>query len=229
MQTEVPAAPAAEGRLGAGAGAAPLMSGRAVRVVLGVAAALVIGLAVGAVTERHPSDVIPASTSGGPWVLLSFLVALTAGRIATATVRGLACMAGLAIGYYAAASLQGFELSTSTAAFWIPLALVIGPLTGLAAGWVRSGPAVLAQIGAGGVAGTLLGEGRVTHHELELLAGAVLLAALLVWQVHRAAAQFPAARAPAARAAVRAGAVTLAACLATGALTAGWYIGFAGY
>jgi hypothetical protein len=222
MQTEVPAAPATEGQ--PGVAATPLLTGRAVRVVLGVVAALVIGLVVGAVTERHPSDVIPASTAGGPWVFLSFLVALTAGRIATATARGMACMTGLAIGYYGAASLQGFELSTGTAGFWIPLALVIGPLTGLAAGWVRSGPPLLAQIGAGGVPGTLLSEGFAASHDLELLAGAVLLAALLAWQVHRAAAH-----APAPLAAVRAGAVTLAACLATGALTASWYIGFVGY
>jgi hypothetical protein len=111
----------------------------------------VIGVVAGAVTQWFPSQAIPASTSGGPWVLISFLVALTAAGVASATARGLACMAGLAIGYYGVAALHGFPVSSSTASFWLPVALLIGPLTGLAAGWIRSGPPLLAQVAAGGV------------------------------------------------------------------------------
>ena len=136
--------------------AAPLKAGQAVRVALGVMAALVIGLAAGAVTQWFPSPVIPASTSGGPWVLVSFLVALTAAGIASATARGLACMVGLVTGYYGVAALHGFPVSSSTASFWVPVALLIGPLTGLAAGWVRSGPPLLAQIAAGGVPNAIM-------------------------------------------------------------------------
>jgi hypothetical protein len=218
MLTEVSTARTSEDR--PGVAAAPLKAGQAVRVALGVIAALVIGLAVGAVTQWFPSEVIPASTSGGPWVLVSFLVALTAAGIASATARGLACMVGLATGYYGVAALHGYPVSSSTASFWVPVALLIGPLTGLAAGWVRSGAPLLAQIAAGGVPGVLLGEGITAGHNLETLAGAGLMAGLLAWQVRRSASQ-----APAARAIARTGAVALAACLATGALTVGWYLG----
>jgi len=218
MLTEVSAARTSEDRLGAAA--APLNAGRAVRVALGAAAALAIGLAAGAGTQWFPSEVIPASTSGGPWVLVSFLVALTAAGVASATARGLACMVGLAVGYYGVAALHGFPVSSSTASFWIPVALLIGPLTGLAAGWIRSGPPLLAQIAAGGVPGVLIGEGIAAHHNLETLAGVGLAAALLAWQVRRSASQTPSAGA-----AARAVAVALAACLAAGALTASWYLG----
>jgi len=215
---EAAAARSREGR--PGTAAVPLKAGQAVRVALGVIAALVTGLAIGAVTEWFPSDVIPAATSGGPWVLVTFLVALTAAGIGSAAARGLACMAGLAIGYYGGSTLHTLPPSTGTASFWIPAALLIGPLTGLAAGWVRSGPPLLAQIAAGGVPGVLLAEGIATHHKLEALVGAGLMAGLLVWQARR-----DTSRAPAAWAAARAGAVALAACLAAGGVTVAWYLG----
>jgi len=212
------AAQSPEGR--PGMAAAPPKAGRAVRAALGVLAALVIGLAIGAVTEWFPSDVIAASTSGGPWVLVSFLVALTAAGIASATARGTACMAGLAIGYYAVGTFHTIPPSSDMARFWIPVALLIGPLTGLAAGWIRSGPPLLAQIAAGGIPGVLIGESIAEHHRLEMLVGVAMMAGLLAWQTRRTAQQIPAAQAPA-----RALAVALAACLAAGALTASWYLG----
>jgi hypothetical protein len=64
MLTEVSTAHTSEDR--PGVAAAPLKAGQAVRVALGVIAALVIGLAVGAVTQWFPSEAIPASTSGVP-------------------------------------------------------------------------------------------------------------------------------------------------------------------
>jgi hypothetical protein len=198
-------------------------AGRALRAAQGVLAALVAGLAVGAVTQWFPSEIIAASTSGGPWVLVSFLVALTAAGIASATARGLACMLGLAVGYYGVAALHGYPVSSSTASFWIPAALLIGPLTGLAAGWVRAGSPLLAQIAAGGVPGVLLGEGIVTHHKLEMLAGSGLMAGLLIWQARRSSPQAPPARS-AARTRAVALALALAACLAAGALTVSWYL-----
>lgn len=201
------------------AGLPGIAAGRAVRAALGVLAALVMGLALGAVTEWFPADVIAASTTGGPWVLVSFLVALTAAGIASATARGLACMAGLAIGYYAAGTFHTLPPSSDMARFWIPVALLIGPLTGLAAGWIRSGPPQLAQIAAGGIPGVLIGESIAVHHLLEMLVGVAMMAGLLAWQTRRSAAQAPAARAAAGVA------VALAACVAAGALTAGWYLG----
>ena len=213
---ETSAAQSREGRPGT---AAPPKAGRAVRAALGALAALIIGLAIGAVTEWFPSDVIAAATSGGPWVLVSFLVALTAAGIASATARGLACMAGLAIGYYAAGTFHTLPPSSGTASFWIPVALLIGPLTGLAAGWIRSGPPWLAQIAAGGVPGVLIGESIAAHHRLETLVGVAMMAGLLAWQTRRSAAQIPAAQV-----AARAVAVALAACLTAGALTASWYL-----
>ena len=201
-----------------GAAAAP-KAGQIVRSALGVLAALVIGLAIGAITEWFPSDVIAASTTGGPWVLVSFLVALTAAGIGSATARGLACMAGMAIGYYAVGTFHTIPPSSDMARFWVPVALLIGPLTGLAAGWIRSGPPLLAQIAAGGIPGVLIGESIAVHHQLEMLVGVAMMAGLLAWQTRRSAPQAPAARAAAGVA------VALAACVAAGALTASWYLG----
>ncbi len=197
-----------------GAAAAP-KAGQIVRSALGVLAALVIGLAIGAITEWFPSDVIAASTTGGPWVLVSFLVALTAAGIGSATARGLACMAGMAIGYYAVGTFHTIPPSSDMARFWVPVALLIGPLTGLAAGWIRSGPPLLAQIAAGGIPGVLIGESIAVHHQLEMLVGVAVMAGLLAWQTRRSAPQSSAAQAV----------VAVAACLAAGALTASWYLG----
>lgn len=215
---EASAAHSAEGF--PGTAAAPPKAGRAVWAALGALAALVIGLAIGAVTEWFPSDVIAASTSGGPWVLVSFLVALTAAGIASATARGLACMAGLASGYYAAGTFHTIPPASDMARFWIPVALLIGPLTGLAAGWIRSGAPLLAQIAAGGVPGVLIGESIAVHHRLEMLVGVAMMAGLLAWQTRRSAPKTQPAQSPA-----RVVAVALAACLSAGALTASWYLG----
>lgn len=204
--------------------AAQARGGRAVRAVLVVMAALVIGLTVGAVTEWFPSEALPASTTGSPWVLVSFLVALTAAGTASATAQGLACMVGLTIGYYGAGTFHTYPASSGTAALWVPVAMVIGPLVGLAAGWVRFGPPLLAFIAAGSVPGVLIGEAIAaqarwgTYRRELALAGVAMLAVLLVWQVCRHAAQKSTART-----AATAATVALATCLAAGALTVGLY------
>jgi hypothetical protein len=217
VRTEVSAARSFEGF--PGFAASPLKAAQAVRAAaLGVTAALVVGLAIGAATEWYPTDVIPAATAGGPWVLVSFLVALTAAGIASATARGLACMMGLTIGYYGVGTLHTLQPSAGTASFWVPVAMVIGPLTGLAAGCVRSGAPLLGQIAAGGIPGVLLGESIAIEHRLQLLAGAGLMAVLVAWQVRRSAAQTSAAWAVA-----RVVPVAVIACLAVGALTLSWY------
>jgi hypothetical protein len=157
-------------------------------------------------------------------VLLTFLVALTAAGIASAAARGLACMVGLTVGYYSVGTLHTLPPSSGTASFWLPAAILIGPLTGLAAGWARSGPPLLAQIAAGGIPGVLLGEAFVNHNRLETLAGVGLIAGLLAWQVRRSASQTSTARA-----AARAVPVAVAACLAAGALAVTWYGGTVPY
>lgn len=194
------------------------------RVAGGAIAALVIGLAVGAVTEWFPTDVIPAATSGSPWVLVSFLVALTAAGIASATARGLACMLGLAIGYYSVGTFHAIPPSTDAARYWIPAAMLIGPLAGLVAGCVRFGSPLLAQIATGGFPGVLLGESIAAQDRLAIyrlmlaLVGLGMMTGLLAWQIRRYASQTSTARA-----AAMTGPVALAACLAAGALTVSLY------
>lgn len=133
-------------------------------VVLSAVAAA--GLALGVLTAYAqgwlPDEIGSLANSSGAWTVLAFGLAwwaAAAGRSATAAAAGVLALLTLLAGYVTGADLRGFPSSTALMVFWGAAAVVVGPVIGLAAAWVRSGPLVRAALGAGAVAGVLVGEG----------------------------------------------------------------------
>jgi hypothetical protein len=169
-------------------------------VWLGAAAALLIGTVLGGLTDLGqawlPSLANSLANSGGSWVLVAFLVALTAGSAARAATRGGLSLLGLVIGFYATAFGRGVAVSPSAVRFWLAAALLIGPIVGLAAAWVRYGTPWRVAAGAGVVGGLLVGEGVYGLHfiyystssaywAVQVLVGLGLVLGLLAWRARR--------------------------------------------
>ncbi|HWG14923.1 MAG TPA: DUF6518 family protein, partial [Streptosporangiaceae bacterium] len=86
------------------------------------------------------------------------MLALLATGTARAALWGLLGLAGLVGGYYLTAISRHVPESPASIRFWMLAAVIIGPLVGVAASWVRRGSLVTAALGAGAAAGLLGGE-----------------------------------------------------------------------
>jgi hypothetical protein len=86
------------------------------------------------------------------------VLALLATGTARAALWGLLGLAGLVGGYYLTAISRHVPESPASIRFWMLAAVIIGPLLGVAASWVRRGSLVTAALGAGAAAGLLGGE-----------------------------------------------------------------------
>jgi hypothetical protein len=132
--------------------------------------AVAVGLVLGALTDigqsHLPSFAWSLANSGGSWVLVAFLVALRGSRVRHAIGQGMACLLALDVGFYLTAAARGIPISAQSVAFWIFAAIVVGPIVGLAAGWVRHGGPILTGAGAGIPAGFLVGESIYALHYL---------------------------------------------------------------
>jgi hypothetical protein len=128
------------------------------RVALGVAC----GLAVGGATEwsvpHLPSSLWPLGNSAGTWVLVAFAVALTGRRMGESVMLAIVTLLALVLGFYVVEALRGWEVSRHQVALWSVASVAIGPLVGLAAGWLRYGGGTAAALGAGVIGGMLAGE-----------------------------------------------------------------------
>jgi hypothetical protein len=132
--------------------------------------ALAVGLLLGALTNlgqsRLPSFAGSLANSGGPWVLVAFLVAWRGSSVRQSIGQGSACLVALDVGYYITAASRGIPVSAAAVAFWVLAAVVVGPIVGLAAGWVRHGGPVRTGAGAGILTGFLAGESIYALHYL---------------------------------------------------------------
>lgn len=131
--------------------------------VVVVAAAVGVGLLLGGLTayaqEWLPAELGSLANSSGSWTLLAFGLALLAPTRAAAAATGALVLAALLAGYVVGAAIRGDTSSTRLIVFWGLAALLVGPPLGLAAHWVRSGPPLLAAVGAAAISGVLMGEG----------------------------------------------------------------------
>jgi hypothetical protein len=208
----------------------PTVSGLLVRHRVGVAVALLFlgivgsataGLALGAATERA-QRLLPWSTSSlansaGSWVVVTFLVALTARNVYEAAVRGAVTLVGLVGGFYLAAELSGIASDPRVVLFWMIAGVAFGPLVGAAAGAVRRGRPLGAALGAGTLGGLLVGEAfyglhydtattSATYWGVQLALGVTFAVGLAWWRSRRFVAILPSGLACAAMAALTLGA-----------------------
>jgi hypothetical protein len=165
-----------------------------------LALAVVVGFAVGAATEwsvpHLPFSLEPLGNTAAPWVLVAFVVALTARRSQESLMLAVVTLLALVLGFYVAEAIRGWPVSRHQIAFWFLAAFVAGPLVGLAADWLRSGRPLAAGLGAGIVGGVLVGEAvygirklrfssPAGYWHVQLVVGIVLAVGLTLWRCRR--------------------------------------------
>lgn len=128
---------------------------------VGVAAAG--GLLVGALTSVGqgvlPELLSPLANSAGAWSLAAFGLALTEREPRRAALLGALALAAMLAGYSIANAAAGYGLGTRAIVFWGAAAIVVGPVLGIGAAWLRGSSPVLAGLGISPIAGILIGEG----------------------------------------------------------------------
>jgi hypothetical protein len=124
--------------------------------------AVAIGLAAGAVTEwsatHLPFSLEPLANSAAPWILVAFAVALTARRTGESLMLAVVTLLALVFGFYLAEAHRGWSVSLHQVELWSAASVAIGPLVGLAAGWLRNAVRTTNALGAGVLGGLVAGE-----------------------------------------------------------------------
>ena len=167
-----------------------------------VARALILaglaGFGIGALTSvgqgSLPHEVAALANSAGSWSAAAFVLALVlgSGRARLGALVGFVALATMLAGYVAATAVRGYSSGTSTILFWTAAALVVGPILGVGAVWVRSGDPRRTAIGIAPLAGILIGEGiyglRVVadttyppYWMTELVLGVALIVVVAIW------------------------------------------------
>jgi hypothetical protein len=144
----------------------PLAREMTARLFLGA----VVGLAAGALTlwsdQRVPWELEPLANSAAPWILVAGAVALTARGAGEALVLAVVTLLTLVLGFYLAEGLRGWPVSRHEVVFWSVTSVMVGPMVGLAADWLRRGSEAMASVGAGLLGGMLAGEAVYGHTQL---------------------------------------------------------------
>jgi hypothetical protein len=134
------------------------------RATLGVGAVLLIAAVTGALTpygEVHlPSSISAAANSSGPWAIVAFAsVYFSRIRGFGAAVLGAASLVIMNLFFFVSFEHRVGHYLHSYIEFWIAIAILVGPLVGLCASWLRSNHPVLREVGVAAPASILIGEG----------------------------------------------------------------------
>jgi hypothetical protein len=169
---DLPAAPRTDARSAVGFRSNPSL----VSVVSMMAARLIlatgIGLAAGAATEwsvlHLPLSLAPLANSAAPWILVAFALALTARRMGESLMLAVVTLLALVLGFYVAEAYRGWPVSRHQVEFWAAAGVAVGPLVGLAAGWLRRSGRTAGALGAGVLGGLVAGEALYGLTQLRL-------------------------------------------------------------
>lgn len=163
-----------------------------------VAAAL--GLVGGAVTEwsipHLPFSLEPLANSAAPWILVAFAVALTARRMGESVMLAVVTLLALVLGFYSGEAHRGWAVSFHQVELWSAASVTIGPLVGLAAGWLRYAGRTAAAFGAGVLGGMVAGEAvygltklryssPAGYWHVQFVLGIALAVGLTLWRSRR--------------------------------------------
>jgi Family of unknown function (DUF6518) len=131
-------------------------------MAIGLTLAVLVGFAVGAVTEwsvpHLPFSLEPLGNTAAPWVLVAWAIALTGNRIRDSLLLAIVTLVALVLGFYVAEAYRGWPVSRHQVEFWSAASVVVGPLVGVAAAWLRHAGRTKAALGAGVLGGLLAGE-----------------------------------------------------------------------
>ena len=144
-----------------------------------------VGLLVGVATffgqGIMPGQWNTVVNSGAVWLVAPFFVGARVRSRRLAAVLGTAVLLATVAGYYGAAGLAGAPMSTWMTAFWLCVALVAGPLFGVAGRWWHDESRVLRVIGVALLGALLVAEGLYLLVVLQYFwSGGVMLVAGLI-------------------------------------------------
>jgi hypothetical protein len=162
-------------------------------VLVGVLLALAVSAAVGALTpigqQYLPQSVAPLANSSGSWTMVAFAaVYASRTRPVLAAVLGALCFVLMNELYGVVSTLRGNPYTAGFPDFWNLVAVVVGPVVGLAAAWLHGRRPALTVLAVAAPSAVLLGEGgyylAVLHAfgaygVLEIVGGTVLLLVLV--------------------------------------------------
>ena len=101
--------------------------------------AVAVGLLTGVLTLAGqavlPTEANRLANSGAIWVTVAFALGWRMPNDTTAAVAGLLALIGALAGYFVAASFAQAGISTSTVAIWVGVAVLGGPVFGVAGRW----------------------------------------------------------------------------------------------
>jgi hypothetical protein len=161
---------------------------------------LLVAALAGALTPlgEHtlPRSINTVANSSGPWTIITFVL-IYASRVRgiTAAVLAAASLVLMDVTFYIIYDGLGGHYPHRNLAFWIVIAVCVGPVVGLCASWLRSPVERLKEIAVAAPSAVLIGEGvfmlarlpglSIIYPVLSLVAGATLLGGLAVGLLKR--------------------------------------------
>jgi Family of unknown function (DUF6518) len=148
--------------------------------------------------EIHlPRSINSAANSAGPWAMITFAsVYLSRARGLFAALLGAGSFVIMDLFFYLIFELRVGYYPHRYLAFWVGVAIVIGPLVGLCASWLRSPRALRREIAVAAPSSVLVGEdvfmlvrlpGVSTIYSVaSVVVGLALFACLAAWRLRRA-------------------------------------------
>jgi hypothetical protein len=128
--------------------------------------AVAVGLLTGVLTlagqAELPTEANRLANSGAIWVTVAFALGWRMPNDTTAAVAGLLALIGALAGYFVAASFAQAGISTSTVAIWVGVAVVGGPVFGVAGRWRGSATGWRPAIAVAALGAVYLAEGLWT-------------------------------------------------------------------
>ncbi len=132
--------------------------------------------------EVHlPSSISAAANSSGPWAIIAFAsVYVSRIRGLGAAALGAASLVVMNLFFFVSFEHRVGHYLHSHIEFWIAIAILVGPLVGLCASWLRSGHPVLREVGVAAPASILIGEGIFMLERLPGVSTAYAVASVVV-------------------------------------------------
>jgi hypothetical protein len=127
-----------------------------------VMTAAVITGALTPLGEHHlPASVNSAANSSAPWAMVAFAsVYVVRARAVFAAVLGACAFVAMDAAFSVAFRWEfGYHYANHYLLFWTGIAVIVGPLVGLCASWLRAPQPILRAIGVAAPSSILIGEG----------------------------------------------------------------------
>ena len=106
-----------------------------------------------------PFALSPLANSAGAWSLAAFALTLGNREPRRGVILGVAALASMLAGYVVTSTVRGFPVGSSLLLFWGLASVVVGPVLGVGAAWVRGSSPIRISAGGAAIAGILVGEG----------------------------------------------------------------------